>query len=75
MKNIESQNKQIRKHLESGKPLTALEALYKFGCFRLSGRIYDLRKSGLHIISRTREVTSKSVYSGKKHFSEYYIKK
>lgn len=39
---MESQNKQIRAHLESGKSITALEALSLYGCLRLSGRIYDL---------------------------------
>lgn len=41
---IESQNAQILKHLESGKSITALEALELFGCMRLGARIYDLRK-------------------------------
>ena len=46
-----SQNKQILKYLESGKKLTPIEALNKFGCFRLSARILDLRKNNHNIIT------------------------
>jgi len=41
-----SQEQRILKHLESGQSLTPLDALSKFGCFRLSARIYDLRGRG-----------------------------
>lgn len=40
----ESQNKRILAYLQKGNRLTQLEALYKFGCFRLTSRIADLRK-------------------------------
>lgn len=40
---MKSQNNLIRAHLESGQSITALEALRRFGCLRLSGRIHDLR--------------------------------
>lgn len=46
-----SQTEQIKAHLEKGGTLTPLEALNKFGCLRLSGRIFDLRESGLAIKS------------------------
>ncbi len=39
----QSQNAQILKWLKSGKTLTALQALEKFGCWRLAARIDDLR--------------------------------
>jgi len=38
-------------HLESGEPITPVEALSKFGCFRLGARIHDLKKAG-HVIDR-----------------------
>ncbi|WP_347839294.1 helix-turn-helix domain-containing protein [uncultured Draconibacterium sp.] len=41
--NSQSQTAQIRAHLESGKSITALDALQLFGCLRLSGRIHELR--------------------------------
>jgi hypothetical protein len=49
--NKESQNKMILAHMRSGKSITSLEALYLYGCFRLSGRIYDLRSQGIEIKS------------------------
>ena len=39
----DSQLEMIKKHLQDGKSITPLEALRLYGCFRLSGRIYDLR--------------------------------
>ena len=69
---METQNKQIRQYLESGRVISPLDALYKFGCFRLSARIYDLRHEGMRIMARTRRIIS----GGKpKHITEYYVKK
>ena len=48
-----TQTELIRKHLLEGKPITPIEALNKFNCFRLSGRIYDLKSQGMNITSRT----------------------
>jgi len=75
METIESQNKKIRKYLESGKNLTPLDALYQFGCFRLGARIYDLKREGMLIESEMIEVTSPAVHSGKKHVAQYKILK
>jgi hypothetical protein len=36
----------VLQYLKSGKTLTPLDALYNFGCFRLSARIYELKDSG-----------------------------
>tara|TARA_R110000796_G_scaffold1456_1_gene5822 strand:+ start:2730 stop:2924 length:195 start_codon:yes stop_codon:yes gene_type:complete len=44
-----SQSKQILAYLKKGYSLSALEALQKFGCFRLAARIYELRNSGYRI--------------------------
>lgn len=44
MKKPKSQSDSILAHLLSGKPLTAMQALDKFGCFRLAARIDQLRK-------------------------------
>lgn len=47
---MNSQTEQIRKHLESGKTINPLQALKKYGCFRLGARIWDLKnKQGLNI--------------------------
>lgn len=58
----QSQNQQIKSHLQSGKSITALEALQRFGCLRLSGRIYDLtHEHGLNIRSKMVERNGKRV--------------
>jgi hypothetical protein len=44
-----SQNQQIANYLNKGKKLTPIDALNKFGCFRLAARIADLRNQGLNI--------------------------
>jgi hypothetical protein len=48
-----SQNKQIADYLNKGKKLTTLDALNKFGCFRLASRINDLRNDGMNIKTTT----------------------
>ena len=40
-----SQEKQILKFLQSGRSITPLAALKRWGCFRLGARIFQLRKS------------------------------
>ena len=44
-----NQRKAILNHLLSGKSITPLEALEKYGCFRLGARIYDLKRQGYDI--------------------------
>jgi hypothetical protein len=44
-----SQKQKILKHLSSGKSLSPLQALGLFGCYRLAGRIYDLKRAGHQI--------------------------
>ena len=48
-----SQNEAIRRHLQTGKAITPLEALERYGCFRLAARIDDLRNEGLDIETLT----------------------
>ena len=47
-----TQNQQIKGYLEKGKAITSIQALNKFGCFRLAARINDLRKDGLNIATK-----------------------
>ena len=44
-----SQRIKIKTWLESGKTLTSIDALERFGCFRLAARIADLKTEGMHI--------------------------
>ena len=61
-----TQNKEILQHLKTGSPLNPLQALNRFGCFRLSARIKDLRDEG-------HSIESKRVTVGGKTFAQYRI--
>jgi len=61
-----TQNQQILEYLKSGKKISPLIALKKFGCFRLSARIFNLRQEGNPIV--TENVTRKG-----KTFAEYSL--
>jgi len=62
-----SQSVRIYKHLVSGKSLTAIQALDKFGCFRLAARIAELKRMGFRI-----KTTTKTNKQGKR-FASYSI--
>lgn len=51
-----SQSERILAALKSGRKLTPLIALQDFGCLRLGGRIFDLRKLGYKIQSEMIDV-------------------
>ena len=53
-----SQEIRILTWLRAGKSLTPIEALSMFNCFRLSGRINDIRKQGYDI--HTKMITTSS---------------
>lgn len=62
-----TQASEILKYLQTGASITPLEALQKFGCFRLGARIWDLRHQG-HDIVKT--MTTKNG----KTFASYRLK-
>lgn len=66
MKEKESQEKKIAEHLLEGNTITPIEALEKWGCFRLGARIYNLIKKGYNIQSET-------VSRNGKHFAQYSL--
>tara|TARA_R100000700_G_scaffold39736_1_gene53252 strand:+ start:586 stop:786 length:201 start_codon:yes stop_codon:yes gene_type:complete len=66
---MESQNKQIKEYLETGRRITAWEALDLFRCFRLASRIHDLKQSGVAIDSDT------IISDDGKRYKEYWIAK
>lgn len=45
----DSQNSMVLDHLVSGKKLTPLEAIRRFGCLRLGARVYELKRRGHRI--------------------------
>jgi len=68
--NFEQSNDQASKildYLKSGRRITPIEALNLFGCFRLGGRIYDLKQRGHKI-----ESTMIKLASGKR-VAEYRL--
>lgn len=64
---MDSQNAAILNHLKKVGPITPMEALSKYGCFRLASRIYDLRMLG-HDISMV-----KIPVGNKKHVARYTL--
>lgn len=67
MKTTLSQKEAILKHLIKGKKITPIDALNKFGCFRLSARIADLRNEGFKIKTEIKK--------GKKNYAVYSLVK
>lgn len=61
-----SQNALILRHLKTGRAISPLQALDKFGIMRLGARIYDLKRSGVKI-----EVHM--VKAGKKRWASYLL--
>jgi hypothetical protein len=61
-----SQNQKIKNHLLKGKPITPIEALNKFGCFRLAARINDLINDGI-------DIKSDLITKNGKKFAKYYL--
>lgn len=64
----ESQNKVLRKHLESGKSIAPMQALNRFGIYRLASRINNLRNDGMNIISEM-------IYAHPVRYAKYYLPK
>lgn len=63
-----SQNKQIADYLNKGRKLTTIDALNKFGCFRLASRINDLRNDGMNITTKIIKLENK------KQIAQYSLK-
>lgn len=60
------QTQQILNHLQRRGPITPLEALHRYGVFRLGARIWDLRQADIDI--KTKLVCRKG-----KHFARYSL--
>ena len=66
--NPNSQNSQILAWLRKGRTLTPRQALDLFDCFRLSGRIYELKEAGWNI-----KTLDAVVGPSKKHVAKYVL--
>ena len=68
-----SQTNRILNYMLGGGSLTGLEALNLFGCMRLSARIYNIRRMGYRVDSKTEVHRNES---GKyKTFKRYWLVK
>ena len=64
-----SQNQKVLNYMRENGGISQRDAV-KFGCYRLSARIHDLRRLGYHIISE--EKSFKNEY-GRGHYAEYKL--
>ena len=58
---------QILEHLQRGWAITKLEAIHRFGCMNLGGRIFDLKQRGHRIGKETIELPNG------KRIAKYYL--
>lgn len=63
---MKSQRERILDYLLKGKTLTPIQALKKFGCFRLGARIWELREKTPYYF-----IESETVDVNGKRFSKY----
>jgi hypothetical protein len=63
---MKTQKQQIKKYLLSRKTITPIQALNKFGCFRLAAVIYKLKNEGLKIVTEME-------YNKNKQFARYRL--
>ena len=63
-----TQTEKILNYLSKGKGITPIDALNRFGCFRLAARISDLRRNGHSIFTD-------SVTKNGKTFASYRLSK
>lgn len=61
----------IRKHLEDGRRITAIDALNFYQCMNLKGRIFDLRSEPYNLPVQKNWI---KLPSGK-HIAQYYLLK
>lgn len=62
------QNDRIIDYLATGRPLTPIVALRRFGTFRLGARVYELKRQG-------HPITSRLVKRGDTHVAEYRLER
>jgi hypothetical protein len=73
MKKRHKHKDMILDYLKKHRGITQAQAIEKFGCYRLSGRIFDLRSEGYLIITTMKEV--KNRFGDTCHVAEYRLVK
>lgn len=66
-----SQKEKILAYMKEHGSITPLDALEAFGCFRLSGRIYELRHEGHNIVAY--DACAKNEDGEVKHYAIYRL--
>jgi len=70
-----SQRAQIRKHLEGGGTLTAMDALNMFGCWNMKARVHEIRQALQEEGNQFVVITEMIPVSPKKRVARYRIEK
>ena len=65
------QSARVLNHLQKYGPISQMTAIEEYGCYRLSARIYDLRRLGYHIEAYT--VRGVNRYGDKCTWNEYRL--
>jgi hypothetical protein len=65
----DSQVKQLRAHLQSGKSIAPLQALHRFGIYRLSARIHEIRNDAKKPLNVKRDM----IHVGPVKYAKYYL--
>lgn len=60
-----SQISLVLNHLQEGKEITPLEALNRYGCFRLGAVIFKLKAEGYKITAEQREINKANGNTGR----------
>lgn len=68
-----TQTELIKKHLLKKRSITSWEAIERYGCTRLSAKIYNLRNEGMKI--KTSFETKKNRYGVTVTFAKYILQK
>ena len=55
---------QILAFLKDGNSITRADSIQLFGCINLPGRIWDLRKDGIEIVSERRKFVNRNGHKG-----------
>jgi len=62
-----TQKQKVQMHLIMGKSITPIEALNKYGCFRLADVIFKLRGDGM-------DIATEKVKGKENHYARYYLR-
>lgn len=67
------QREKILHHLQRGKTITQKQAINKFGCYRLSARIAELRTMGYNIVTEIEKNKGEDGYHAKYRLEEHNV--